>query len=78
MSQLSKEMNASFNKCISTFQGFIANIRQDFDNVDELSRAALSKRMNKTFAEKIMNEVSSVNGCRYFCMDIAVRCTNVS
>jgi AhpD family alkylhydroperoxidase len=65
MSQLSKAMNASFNKRIYTFQAFRADVRQIFDHMDDLHQAARGRRVSKAFAEKIMLVVSSVNGCRY-------------
>src|SRR3972149_658132 len=65
MSQLSKAMNASFNKRIYTFQAFKADVRQIFDHMDDLHQAARGRRVSKAFAEKIMLVVSSVNGCRY-------------
>ena len=65
MSQLSKAMNASFNKRIYTFPAFRADVRQIFDHMDDLHQAARGGRVSKAFAEKIMLVVSSVNGCRY-------------
>jgi len=67
MSQLSKVMNPSFNKRIYTFPAFRADVRQIFDHMDDLRRAARGGRVNKAFAEKIMLVISSVNGCRYCC-----------
>jgi AhpD family alkylhydroperoxidase len=67
MSQLSKAMNASFNKRIYTFPAFRADVRQIFDHMDDLRQAVRGGRVSKAFAEKIMLVVSSVNGCRYCC-----------
>jgi AhpD family alkylhydroperoxidase len=67
MSQLSKAMNASFNKRIYTFSAFRADVQQIFDHMDDLRQAVRGGRVSKAFAEKIMLMVSSVNGCRYCC-----------
>ncbi len=67
MSQLSKTMSASFNRRFYTFPAFRADVRQIFDHMDDLRRAARGGRVSKAFAEKIMLVVSSVNGCRYCC-----------
>ncbi len=69
MSQLSKARNASFNKRIYTFPAFRTDVRQIFDHMDDLRRAARDGRVNKAFAEKIMLVVSCVNGCRYCCYE---------
>jgi AhpD family alkylhydroperoxidase len=67
MSQFSSALKPSFNKRIYTFPAFKADVRQIFDHMDDLRRAARGGRVNKAFAEKIMLVVSSVNGCRYCC-----------
>jgi AhpD family alkylhydroperoxidase len=67
MSQISKAINASFNKRIYTFPAFRADVQQVFDHWDDLRRAVCSGRVSKAFAEKIMLVVSCVNGCRYCC-----------
>jgi AhpD family alkylhydroperoxidase len=67
MSQISKAINASFNKRIYTLPVFWADVQQIFDHMDDLRRAARGGRVNKGFAEKIMLVVSRVNGCRYCC-----------
>lgn len=67
MGELSKAMNASFNKRIYSFPAFRADVRQIFDHMDDLRWASRGGRIRKAFAEKIMLVVSSVNGCRYCC-----------
>lgn len=65
MSRLSKAMNTSFSRRIYTFLAFKTDVRQIFDHMDELRRAARGGRVSKAFAEKIMLVVTTVNGCRY-------------
>ncbi len=67
MGQASKAVNTSFNRRIYTFPTFRADVVQIFDHMHDLRRAAHAGRVSKTFAEKIMLVVSSVNGCRYCC-----------
>lgn len=67
MSQLSKAMNASFQKRIYSFPAFRADVEQIFDHIDDLRQATRGGRVDKAFAEKIMLVVSCVNGCRYCC-----------
>ncbi|RJP49489.1 MAG: carboxymuconolactone decarboxylase family protein [Anaerolineaceae bacterium] len=56
---------ATFNKRIYTIPLFTADVKQIFDNMDTLRRAARGGRVSHAFAEKIMMAVTSVNGCRY-------------
>ena len=57
--------NTAFTKRIYTLPLFTADVRQIFDHMDSLRRAARGGRVNRAFAEKIMMAVTSVNGCRY-------------
>lgn len=67
MKRTTKGGNAPFRKRIYTFPAFRTDVRQIFDHIDDLRRAARRGHVNKAFAEKIMLVVSSVNGCRYCC-----------
>ena len=60
-------MSAAFHKRIYTFPAFKTDVREIFDHIDDLRRAARGVRVSKAFAEKLMLVVSSVNGCRYCC-----------
>ncbi|HNT25027.1 MAG TPA: carboxymuconolactone decarboxylase family protein [Anaerolineales bacterium] len=65
MDPTAKSVKPCFNKRIYTFPAFKEDVRQIFDHIDELRRAAHSGRVSKAFAEKIMLVVTAVNGCRY-------------
>ncbi len=54
MSEISKTMEASFNKRIYTYPSFRTDVRQIFDHIDDLRRAARGGRVNQAFAENIM------------------------
>jgi AhpD family alkylhydroperoxidase len=56
---------ATFSKRIYTLPAFTANVKNIFDHMDALRRAARGGRVSHAFAEKIMMVVTSVNGCRY-------------
>jgi len=56
---------ATFNKRIYSVPTFTADVKNIFDHMDALRRAARSGRVSHAFAEKIMMVVTSVNGCRY-------------
>jgi AhpD family alkylhydroperoxidase len=54
------------NRRIYTSLGqFMDSITDILKHTDDLKSAARSKRIDKTFAEKIMLAVTQVNGCRY-------------
>jgi len=55
----------TFNKRIYNPQTFTADVKNIFDHMDDLRKAARSGRVSHAFAEKIMMVVTSVNGCRY-------------
>jgi AhpD family alkylhydroperoxidase len=56
---------STFNRRIFTYPAFISAMQDIIDHYDDLVLAHRSKRVDKTFAEKIMLVVSRVNGCRY-------------
>ena len=56
---------ATFNKRIYSLPTFTADVKNIFDHMDALRRAARGGRVSRAFAEKIMMVVTSVNGCRY-------------
>lgn len=65
MNQKTVALFSTFNRRIYSYPAFKADVRQIFDHMDDLRRAARGGRVSKAFAEKLMLVVSQVNGCRY-------------
>lgn len=60
-----QRLKNSYNKRIYLYPAFRQDVRQIFDNIEDLRRAAMEGRVSKPFAEKIMLVVTAVNRCRY-------------
>jgi AhpD family alkylhydroperoxidase len=58
-------MTSTFRKRIYTLRSFISDVQDVIRHFPEIRETMRSRRVSRTFMEKIMLVITQVNGCRY-------------